>query len=134
MASPYAHLIVRHYQQPVGFGHPDRVLSQAVLQNPVCGDEVYCYISPEKQVYFEAKGCMLCVASASILAEQARLVPFEHWIRLSRQASEMLQSGGTDYPESILALSDVKRFPMRQRCVLLAWKAFGSALDGLIPS
>lgn len=100
--------------------------------NPVCGDAITLFLSEKdgrKQLHFDGKGCMLSLASASILMELAAQKPEEEWLSLSRMAESALETDAEDFPETILALRDVRRFPSRKKCALLAWKTFGRLLE-----
>jgi nitrogen fixation NifU-like protein len=129
MSDPYTGIILAHYTKPVGYGKPTAVLKSATRSNPLCGDEITWYLAEGKQeLFFESKGCMIAKASASILAELTRTTPQEKWTALLPLAEEMLKTDRMDFPTSLMALTDLRRFPARARCVLLAWKALGDLL------
>lgn len=129
MSDPYAGIILAHYTNPVGYGKPEAVLASATRTNPLCGDVITWYLAEGKQeLFFESKGCMIAKASASILAELTRTTPQEEWAALLPLAEEMLQTDRMDFPAGLIALTDLRRFPARSRCVLLAWKALGDLL------
>lgn len=69
----YSKIILDHYQRPRNFGKlkkPDLVTKEL---NPLCGDEITIYIEIKKtkikNLKFEARGCALSLASASVLSE-----------------------------------------------------------------
>ncbi len=66
-----------HYLSPLNFGKPswdaDKVVS---VENPTCGDSLTLYIKFEgnlvDQIAFDAQGCSISIASASILYEELK--------------------------------------------------------------
>ena len=85
------------------------------------------------EVSFEAVGCAICLASASMMTE---LLSGEA-ARAARQRAEKVleafkpgaENGLGDLGEMV-ALGSVRAYPSRIRCVTLPWKTFTAALDG----
>lgn len=73
MKSLYHEIIMDHYRKPRCWGMLTGATVQAGLDNPSCGDSVawQALIEQDKviQVAFEGKGCVISLATASLLAE-----------------------------------------------------------------
>ncbi len=68
----YQEIILDHYRSPRGAAVLDNVPDSAILENPTCGDsiKVEVSLSPDgsfEGVRFEAKGCAISTASASMM-------------------------------------------------------------------
>ena len=163
LQSLYQRTVLEHCRSPRNFhamDEPDRV---AEGFNPLCGDKVTVYLrtpgteQPEKEqperegvppypedgtsslpgviveISFEAAGCAICLASASMMTE---LIDGETADQARRQAEQVLRAfkpgaeNGLGDLGKIVALGSVRSYPSRIRCVTLPWKTFTAALDG----
>jgi nitrogen fixation NifU-like protein len=84
-------------------------------------------------VSYDAMGCSISVASASILAEEVTGESVAHARETFEAMRSMLTSKGEDPgdEEQIgdgVALSGVAKYPARVKCALLSWMAFTDAL------
>ncbi len=72
----YKENIIDHYQNPRNFGKLKRVQHSVNLYNPLCGDKITLYINFDKnkikEINFQAKGCAISIASASLLTEYVK--------------------------------------------------------------
>ena len=109
--------------------------------NPTCGDEVTLRVhvtgngddAVVEDVSYDAMGCSISVASASILAEEITGESVAHARETFEAMRSMLTSKGEDPgdEEQIgdgVALSGVAKYPARVKCALLSWMAFTDAL------
>jgi len=154
----YQRTVLEHCRSPRNFhamDEPDRV---AEGFNPLCGDKVTVYlrtpaserpggdgVPPSSEdgtsslpgviaaISFEAAGCAICLASASMMTE---LIDGETADQARQQAEKVLaafkpgaENGLGDLGE-IVALGSVRAYPSRIRCVTLPWKTFTAALEG----
>ena len=157
LQSLYQRTVLEHCRSPRNFhamDEPDRV---AEGFNPLCGDKVTVYLrTPGKEpgregvppsnedgtpsfpvviaeISFEAAGCAICLASASMMTE---LLDGESADQAKQQAEKVLKAfkpgveNGLDELGEIVALGSVRSYPSRIRCVTLPWKTFTAALDG----
>lgn len=73
MNQNYSQIIKRHYKLPLNAGKLSHYTHSAEQLNPLCGDEIKVYLLIKdgrmSDIKYEARGCMICVASASILSE-----------------------------------------------------------------
>ena len=84
-------------------------------------------------ISFEAAGCAICLASASMMTELLQGEAQDEARRLAEQvlaAFEPESENGLDSLGDIVALGSVRAYPSRIRCVTLPWRTFTAALDG----
>jgi len=131
----YQEVLLDHARHPRGRAAIPDGEALADEENPVCGDRVRVRVRVEdgrvRGLEFDGKGCAICTASGSLLAEWADGRPASE-VRAAIAAFASAMRGerpldgfdGTDIP----ALEGVKRFPMRVKCATLAWHALDKAL------
>lgn len=72
----YKENIIDHYQNPRNFGKLKQAQNSVKLNNPLCGDEIILYLNFQKnkikEISFQAKGCAISIASASLLSEYVK--------------------------------------------------------------
>ena len=158
LQSLYQRTVLEHCRSPRNFhamDEPDRV---AEGFNPLCGDKVTVYLRTPgteqagregvppshedgtssfpgviAEISFEAAGCAICLASASMMTE---MLSGEASHDARRQAEQVLRAfkpgadNGLGDLGKIVALGSVRSYPSRIRCVTLPWKTFTAALDG----
>lgn len=127
--------VMDHYEAPYHRGHCPGVTHSLRRTSPMCGDwvRIELRLSPAgyidtghidtgridtghiDQAWFDGDGCVISQSAASMLAQRVEGMAVEDARRLA--ASEMLKLFGP-------GLS-----PDRQKCCLLAWRAFHGALD-----
>lgn len=133
----YQDVILEHSRHPRNFGHPEDANREARGNNPLCGDRVTVYLHLDgdiiRSVGFEAKGCAISLASASMMTEmvKGRTVAearelfdrFHHLVTVGESGS------GDGELEELEALSGVREFPMRVKCATLPWHTMTAAMD-----
>lgn len=133
----YREIVRDHSKDPRNFGPlEDADVSQEGF-NPLCGDRIRLQLkfSPERdrvsKFRFTGTGCSICMASASILAEEAEGEKVERFREEIETFRGVMQ--GKEAPESLEgdagALAGVRNFPVRIKCALLAWMALRDALN-----
>lgn len=131
----YQRTVLEHCRSPRNFhamDEPDRV---AEGFNPLCGDKVTVYLRDPlvAEISFEAAGCAICLASASMMTE---LLGGEAAREARQQAEKVLDAfqpgaeNGLDELGEIVALGSVRAYPSRIRCVTLPWRTFTAAIEG----
>ncbi|MYA31123.1 MAG: SUF system NifU family Fe-S cluster assembly protein [Gammaproteobacteria bacterium] len=156
----YQRTVLEHCRSPRNFhamDEPDRV---AEGFNPLCGDKVTVYLrtpgteglrrggedvpssnegeTPSlpfhiAEISFEAAGCAICLASASMMTELLDGETADHAKQQAEKVLEAFKPGvenGLGDLGEIVALGSVRSYPSRIRCVTLPWKTFTAALDG----
>lgn len=133
LQSLYRQIVLDHSRNPRNQGrleHPDR---EAEGHNPLCGDKVRVYVrlgeDKFEDIAFEASGCAICVASASLMTEatKGRAVPLVR--ARAGQFEGALADGGSKLAGDLAALAGVSQYPSRIRCATLPWKTLVAALD-----
>lgn len=137
----YQRTVLEHCRSPRNFHAIDEADRVAEGFNPLCGDKVTVYLGATEngggtgliaEISFEAVGCAICLASASMMTE---LVGGETEKQARRQAEKVMRAfkpgaeNGLDDLGEIEALGSVRAYPSRIRCVTLPWKTFTAALD-----
>lgn len=126
--NPFQDIILKHAREKIGSGRPSAFDCTASEVNSLCGDAVDVFLrrgSGHLLVSHEVTGCSLCAASASIMSEVLATLSDDDGVALMRRflvafpKGEVIASSG----EGIEALFDLKRFPARERCVMLPWLA-----------
>ena len=111
----------------------------ATAHNPVCGDKITWYVKMHGDIItdarYEATGCMICRASAAMLA---KWMQHESKTRFSESLEELLRALDPALPppdktalqeKNWLALAQMKAYAARKKCAILAWEGFQKALE-----
>jgi len=136
----YQEVILDHSRHPRNFGAADDANHQARGNNPLCGDRVTVYLSVDgdhiRDAHFEARGCAISIASASMMTEMIKGKTVEQAKSLFERFHTLVTSdgGAEDAADSdmteLASLSGVRAFPTRIKCATLAWHAMSAALEG----
>jgi nitrogen fixation NifU-like protein len=137
--SLYKKVLLDHFHHPRNKGDLNGADVTRRGSNPRCGDEVEVgvYIDGERiaQVKFRGRGCSVCIASASIMTEAVGGRETAEARHLCESMRDWFGQGTGDglqaVPEELEALSAVREYPARRRCVLLSWEALSDAIDSL---
>jgi nitrogen fixation NifU-like protein len=83
-------------------------------------------------VSYDALGCSISQASASIMADLVIGKPVSEAMAISQEFLELMQSKGTAEPdekvlEDAVAFAGVSKYPARIKCALLGWMAWKDA-------
>ena len=130
----YRELIVDHGQRPRNVGALPGATHEGKAQNPLCGDSVILQLLVNSdriiRVRFQARGCMISRASASVLTEllvgRTRAEALGLADRLSLLVDASTAEPGDVGP--LEPLRGVRDFPARKACATLPWEALRSAL------
>lgn len=131
-------ILAEHFRNPVRRGLPDTVRSGHEVFNRKCGDRLSFALEHgcEGSLFFrfEGKGCFYCLASASVacdfLSGLDKKRALEHieavrrWLAGARQDPGDLASEST----GVMALGEVRSFPMRIGCADMAWKGLAELI------
>jgi len=131
----YQEIILDHSRHPRNFGTMENPDQSGNGNNPLCGDKVTVFLSIEDDhildTSFDARGCAISIASASMMTEMVKGRSIEHAKSLFEKFTSLV-TGRTE-PSGELAdletLSGVKDFPTRVKCATLSWHAMLAALD-----
>ncbi len=137
LADLYQEVILDHSRTPRNFGSAEDANRRARGNNPLCGDRVTVYLlvneNKIKNACFEARGCAISIASASMMTEMIKGKTSEEAKSLFDRFHMLITrevDANTDADLAELqSLSGVRAFPARIKCATLAWHAMTAALD-----
>lgn len=129
----YRDTVLDHSRHPRNFGRLDPAHRRAVGHNPLCGDKLTLYLRLDgerlSEARFEASGCALATASASLLTEAIKGQSEAASRALAQAALAAFAPGGPEPPSPLAPFVSVRDYPSRIRCVTLAWQTLLAALD-----
>jgi nitrogen fixation NifU-like protein len=122
----YQSVILDHGKKPRNERKLERATASATEHNPLCGDRVTIHVDVQNAriegISFEARGCMIAKASASLLTETVKGCSVDE-ARVLASDVERLETSGPLEP-----LQGAREFPARRACVTLAWHALMAAI------
>jgi nitrogen fixation NifU-like protein len=140
LESMYQEIILEHYRRPLHAGLREPYDAEVQHVNPTCGDEVTLRVTLKDadrdavlaDVSYEALGCSISQASASVMADMMIGKTVGEAMRTSEEFLKLMQSRGEAEPaEDVLgdaiAFAGVSKYPARIKCALLAWMAWKDA-------
>jgi len=138
-SSLYKDMLFEHYRHPRNRCEGELQDVDVVRRgaNPRCGDEIEVGVCSHggqlDRVKFRGRGCSVCIASSSMMTEAVSGLSVQQARQLCSDIRDWFGGGdGTalaEPPAGLEALSAVREYPARQRCVLLSWEALADALD-----
>ncbi|WP_435768655.1 Fe-S cluster assembly sulfur transfer protein SufU [Nocardioides sp. SYSU DS0651] len=136
----YQEIILDHYKNPHGKGLRGEADAAGTAEvhhvNPTCGDEVTLRVHVSDgivdDVSYDALGCSISQASASVLHDLVVGKPVEQALEIHGSFQELMQGKGQVEPdedvlEDGIAFAGVAKFPARVKCALLSWMAWKDA-------
>jgi nitrogen fixation NifU-like protein len=137
----YQQLILEHSRSPHRAGLREPFDAEVHHVNPTCGDEVTLRIELDGDgldatvldVSYDALGCSISRASASVLAEEVTGRSVRQTLDTFAAMRAMLTSRGQDVGDEHaigdgVAFAGVAKYPARVKCALLGWTALTDAL------
>ena len=134
----YQDIILDHYRDPRQAGTVEDEELLVEEENPLCGDQIRLTAVIEngqvKDIRYQARGCAISMASASMMTEDLIGKPIEEVRARIHDFVELMRSE-REIPEDelgdLIALEGVKHFPMRIKCATMCWHAAEQALEKL---
>ncbi len=131
----YREVVLDHHRHPRGRDRLPRVDAGARGFNPVCGDEVALSLTLDDDTIVGAqvagRGCAICTASGSMLAELLPGRTTAEAERLTAAFRAMMHGGepdeGVDLGE-LPSLQGVRTFALRVKCAMLPFVTLEEAL------
>jgi nitrogen fixation protein NifU and related proteins len=140
LESMYQEIILEHYRRPLHAGLREPFDAQVQHVNPTCGDEVTLRVTLKDadseavlaDVSYEALGCSISQASASVMADMIIGKTVGEAMRISDEFLTLMQSRGEAEPDEdvlgdAIAFAGVSKYPARIKCALLGWMAWKDA-------
>ena len=132
----YHEAIMAAAKAATGAGRLDRPQGAGEAYNPLCGDRVRLDLNLDQsrvcEIRQEVWGCVLCEASASVVAAQASGQTREELSAVADAVLQMLKYGGATPSgawEALAMFEPVADHRSRHECVLLPFEALLQALD-----
>jgi nitrogen fixation NifU-like protein len=127
----YRDVLKEHMRHPKFSGKVDPADLRASAHNPLCGDELELTIALEpnseriRAARTQARGCSVCVASASLMGEAIQGLTLGEASHLSRAFHTTMASGELPSapPAFLPPLVPLRKHKSRIRCASLAWQA-----------
>jgi nitrogen fixation protein NifU and related proteins len=140
LESMYQEIILEHYRRPLHAGLREPFDAQVQHINPTCGDEVTLRVTLKDaggepalaDVSYDALGCSISQASASVMADMIIGKPVGEAMTISEEFLKLMQSRGESEPDEdvlgdAVAFAGVSKYPARIKCALLSWMAWKDA-------
>lgn len=133
----YQEIILEHSRKPKNAGTLEDADGMANGNNPLCGDRISVYVKLDgdriTDAKFDARGCAISIASASMMTEMLIGKSIEEAKAEQARFTEMVMS--KDDPDlaqddELSALMGVRKFPTRINCATLPWHTLAAAIDG----
>ncbi|MGH3423710.1 MAG: Fe-S cluster assembly sulfur transfer protein SufU [Nocardioidaceae bacterium] len=134
--SLYQEIILDHYRSPHGKGLREPYEAEVHHVNPTCGDEITMRVHLSgrtvEDISYDAEGCSISQASASVLNDLLVGGTVEHGMTVLDEFQSLMQGRGHVEPdeealEDAVAFAGVAKFPARVKCALLSWMAWKDA-------
>ena len=133
----YQQIILSHARKPQHKGKTNPIHRQNQGENPYCGDKIDLTLMLDEtetiieDIKFEGAGCALCLASADLMAGAVKSKDISAALLMAEDFRKMVM-GETEFQaplEKLNIMQSVAQFPMRVKCVTLAWHTLKGALD-----
>lgn len=131
----YPQIVLEHCKRPRNFRVPQDANHKTCGDNPLCGDHIDVYVRLEEgailDIAFAGVGCAIAKASASLMTEAMMGRDAADGRVLLQKFEQMIGSAATE-PDPDLgelrAFAEVRDFPARIQCAMLAWDALRTVL------
>jgi nitrogen fixation NifU-like protein len=134
----YQEIILDHYRNPRNAGTVSDEDLLVEEENPTCGDQLRLTLTLKDgvvtDVRYQANGCAISMASASMMTEDLVGKPVEQARERIREFIDLMRGEPGDSEEDLgdlIALEGVRHFPMRIKCATMCWHAAENALNKL---
>ena len=133
----YQEVLLDHYRHPRGAARLDHIPQEKTHENPACGDAIKLEVllgggERIEAVRFEAHGCAISTASASMMSERLQGLTVEEARQAAGEFIRILRgetgAGELDSWGDLASLKGVIRLPVRVKCATLAWHALEDSL------
>jgi nitrogen fixation NifU-like protein len=144
LESLYQEIILDHYRHPHNRGLREPFDAQVHHVNPTCGDEITLRVAlkaaPQTDpggeqavadVSYDALGCSISQASASVLTDLVIGKPISEALEISAAFVELMHTRDAEPDDEVLGdavvFAGVAKYPARVKCALLGWMAWKDA-------
>jgi nitrogen fixation NifU-like protein len=139
LESMYQEIILDHYRHPHHKGLREPFDAEVHHVNPTCGDEITLRVNVQEtdgepaitDVSYDALGCSISQASASVLTDLVIGQPVSEAMRISDAFLDLMHSRDSEPDDEVLGdavvFAGVAKYPARIKCALLGWMAWKDA-------
>jgi nitrogen fixation NifU-like protein len=132
----YQQQILQHARDETNRGRMDDADATATVDNPMCGDRVTVDVKLSNgtvaAIVHHTRGCVLCSASAAVLASQAKGQTVGELEAVAAWLNRLLKDDGDAEPaphwQDLAIFGPVAKHRSRHACVLLPFDAATQAL------
>ena len=134
----YQEIVMAHNWKPRNFHKMETPTCSSHGFNPFCGDTITVYASIAEEIItdvsFEAAGCSISKASASMMTEAVKGLTLTDAKTVFSKFHELVTQTGNAYEDDaslgdLVVLAGVRAFPTRIKCATLSWHALKGALE-----
>jgi nitrogen fixation NifU-like protein len=133
----YQQVVLEHSKRPHNFRVPPDANRKACGDNPLCGDRIDLFLRLDqgaiRDIAFAGESCAVAKASASLMTV-ALMGREADWGRALLEKFERMVGPDLSAPDpdlgALRVFADVREFPSRVQCAMLAWEALRSILQG----
>ena len=134
----YQEIVMDHNWKPRNFHKMETPTCSSHGFNPFCGDTITVYASIAEEIItdvsFEAAGCSISKASASMMTEAVKGLTITAAKTVFSKFHELVTQTGNAYEDDaslgdLVVLAGVRAFPTRIKCATLSWHALKGALE-----
>lgn len=133
--SIYHDIILDHSKNPRNFFSMKDATHVACGDNPLCGDSVKVMLKVRNDILEEASfkgvGCALSLASASIMTEIISNQEIQKALNLVEVVKGICTQDVECKIRKLMPFSGVREFPLRVKCVTMAWHTMRDAIGRL---
>jgi nitrogen fixation protein NifU and related proteins len=124
----------KHFDSPFHYALMDESDFHIEEKNILCGDSIEFFLKQKDskiaEISFQASSCSIAKVSASILLELTQhKTKIECREFISEFKMRMKSEDDFQYFNSLDSLLDLKKYPTRLNCVLLAWNGLEKLLE-----
>jgi nitrogen fixation protein NifU and related proteins len=133
----YQEVILDHSRRPRNFGDLADAAVRVHGDNPACGDEIHLGVKFDpigglQDIKFTGHGCAISQASASMMTTKLKGKSRTEVVEMLRAFHHLVTNESAEAPKTLgdlRLLQGVRRFPLRVKCAMLAWRAVEQALQ-----
>ena len=133
----YQEVILDHSRRPRNFGELPGAAVRVHGDNPACGDEIHLAVKFNsagglEDIKFTGRGCAISQASASLMTMKLKGKSRAEVMEMLGAFRDMVTGEKNEAPKALgdlRVMSGVRKFPLRVKCAMLAWRAVEQALE-----
>lgn len=130
----YQEILREHYKDPRNFGTMTDPDLRGEGYNPLCGDRISLELKLNEKrdmithIRFHGEGCSICIASTSMMTEEAEGQSFTALLNKIQDFRMAMQGEVSKIHGDLESLLGVRDFPVRIKCALLPWTTLKDTL------